>query len=112
MGKTRPVWVDKERYDSMTSAAAAIASDKTAVSRAAKYGYLLKGHRIRYVSEAHVGKWEQARVFPREFRCRTCGAFVHVTDPKDKRTAFCSPLCGRRYWRHPERYGNREGRRS
>ena len=42
-------------------------------------------------------------------RCRTCGAFVHVNDPVDKRTVFCSPLCSRRYWRHPERYERESG---
>ena len=49
----RPVRVDGKPYDSMALAAAAIGSDRTAVSRAAKYGHLLKGHRITYVREAN-----------------------------------------------------------
>ena len=97
----RPVRVDGKPYDSMALAAAAIGSDRTAVSRAATYGHLLKGHRITYVREANVKRYD----FPREFRCRACGSFVQVNDPTDKRTVFCSPICGRRYWRHPERYG-------
>ena len=97
----RPVRVDGTAYESMSPAAAASGADKTAVSRAAKYGHLLKGHRITYVRTANVKRYD----FPREFRCRTCGTFVQVNDPTDKRTVFCSPICGRRYWRHPERYG-------
>ena len=103
----RPVWVDGKRYESMADAAAAIGSDRTSVCRAAKYGHLLKGRRIRYVREAGVKRYD----FPREFRCRTCGAFVHVNDPVDKRTVFCSPLCSRRYWRHPERYEREAARK-
>lgn len=96
-----PVRVDSKKYPSMAAAAAAIGSDRTSVCRAAKYGYLLKGHRIRKVREASVKEYP----VPREFRCRACGALVTVDEPSDRRTAFCSALCGRRYWRHPERYG-------
>ena len=39
----------------------------------------------------------------RRFRCCKCHKLVIVTDKKDKRRKFCSPVCEKRYWRHPNK---------
>ncbi len=40
----------------------------------------------------------------RVFTCKRCGRVVTTIQGNlDKRTTFCSAICGRRYWRHPER---------
>ena len=98
------VWVGNKRFDSCTQAAIHLGADKLHVSRAAKYGEMVRGKRIRYAQESLM----KSRDIPREFRCRCCDAPVLVDDPLDRRTVFCLPICNRRYWRHPERY--RRGR--
>ncbi len=40
----------------------------------------------------------------RTFICKRCGRKVTTIQGKlDRRTVFCSALCSRRYWRHPDR---------
>lgn len=36
----------------------------------------------------------------RTFYCRNCKKFVLVTDPKDRRTVFCSNKCQIKYWKN------------
>lgn len=36
----------------------------------------------------------------RSFLCARCGKPVAVTDPKDRRSKFCSGRCERLYWKH------------
>lgn len=35
-----------------------------------------------------------------DFECRYCGEQVHIADPSDKRTVYCSAQCEKQYWRH------------
>ncbi|MEW4353410.1 hypothetical protein AB1I63_00680 [Streptococcus pneumoniae] len=45
----------------------------------------------------------------RRFTCKHCGRIVTTIQGNlDKRTTFCSSICGRRYWRHPERRRKQE----
>ena len=37
-------------------------------------------------------------VIRRSFQCRNCGTFVEVTEPKDKRTTFCSQACREKWF--------------
>ena len=34
-----------------------------------------------------------------DFECRYCGEQVHIADPSDKRTVYCSAQCEKQYWR-------------
>ena len=43
---------------------------------------------------------------PREFDCKRCGKHVHIERRSDRRTAFCSKLCEKRYWRHSGRHSH------
>lgn len=37
-------------------------------------------------------------VIRRAFQCRNCGTFVEITEPKDKRTIFCSQACREKWF--------------
>lgn len=39
----------------------------------------------------------------RVFLCCKCHKMVTVTNPKDRRTKFCSPRCEKLYWKHPHK---------
>ena len=65
----------------------------------------------RYCAEkcrkkAHRKKTGEDRAGPegtpvlRSFLCARCGKPVAVTDPKDRRSKFCSGRCERLYWKH------------
>lgn len=47
----------------------------------------------------------------REFNCRQCCKTVFVSDPKDRRTIFCSATCEKKYWKHPPETRRRDSNR-
>lgn len=40
----------------------------------------------------------------RVFNCSQCGRTVYINEATDKRYRFCSVLCEKKYWKHPNRH--------
>ena len=60
--------------------------------------------RIKFCS-AHCERlyWKHSKkvssvVIRRAFQCRNCGTLVEITEPKDKRTTFCSQACREKWF--------------